>query len=437
MSDLFLTRRWFDIPENAKNHLTQIELLKHLDFAVESPVLQNITLAAGRRSYKTERMAKRWGVKTAIKYPNKKIWYGAPTQGQGVKIFWEDLKGLINPAYIKNKSETKHEIELWNNTKIELFGLKEYERIEGQRADICIVTETQQCEMEAYSQTLQPILNDSNGVFLFEGRPFGKNHFYDFYMKGVNKERNWYSAWWSAEDILSDEQIQAAKETLSLIDYQREYQASFETGTSTVYYSYSKENNKKHIIDTNKPIIIACDFNATDKPMSWAIGQANGNNTYWTKTFQYQYTNTETMSDIVYDYLKENYKDKPLHIIFYGDYAGTQNKSNSSQTDWEIIEKKFRNIGKYEKRIKPCLSIRDSVGATNALLCNANNVRRMLIDYENCKELAIDWQKAEWKDNSREIKEVGMIGHLCRAIDYYSDYEFPITGKPKITHRFN
>jgi len=173
--------------------------------------------------------------------------------------------------------------------------------------------------------------------------------------------------------------------------------------------------------------------------MSWNIGQRIVNNisdtTHIVKTLSYQYTNTETMCGIVEDYFIQN--GYPKHLIFYGDYSGKAEKSNSSYSDWKRIENHFSSrVNKFEKRIKPCKSIRNSIDATNAQLCNVMNERKLFVNAEECKPLIRDWEKCEWKENSRELKESDNLrGHACRALDYYNDYEHPLKELPKATWR--
>src|SRR5690606_29335148 len=195
-----------------------------------------------------------------------------------------------------------------------------------------------------------------------------------------------------SSEILTSEQIDRAKTNLAPKDYDREYDASFETEFGAPYYSYSSLNHQKYPLNPNLDLIISCDFNATEKPMSWVIGQrlnVNGLDiTYWDKVLSYQFTNTETMSGICIDWLKERFGDNKsnLHLTFYGDYAGSHHTSNSSQSDWEIIEKKFSNeVRSVRKYLKPCLSIRDSIAATNAQLCNTKGERRQFVNYEECR----------------------------------------------------
>lgn len=427
---MILSSRWFDIPEKAINHPVQSAWIQDL-LAGNADVY---TTVAGRRSYKTER-AKRFMVNRLFAGKDEVFYCGAPTRIQAKDIFWKDLKGLTNsPLFkiqIKNISESELSIETKDGSILKVIGLKEFKRVQGQRCHGVLITEFQDCEPEVYTESFEPMLNDTGGFAILEGRPLGKNHLYDFYMRGVNGETGFKSYHWSAEDILSAEQITRAKNNLALSDYNREYRASFDTATGNPYYPYQPENNKKYEYNKELPLIITCDFNATVKPMSWVIGQRQNvrgiDYTYWFKVFSHQYTNTQTMCGIVDDYLKEI--GYPKLIKFYGDYAGKQQRSNSSYSDWELIEKYFTNFAKFEKCTKPCRSIRDSIAATNGQLCNSLDIRKQFIDYDNCKPLALDWEKCEWKDNSRELDDsVDERGHCCRAVDYYNDYEYPIRG---------
>jgi predicted helicase len=59
-------------------------------------------------------------------------------------------------------------------------------------------------------------------------------------------------------------------------------------------------------------------------------------------------------------------------------------------------------------------------------------VRKQFIDFDNCKELILDYEKCEWAENQRELKETEsnkLRGHACRAVDYYNYYEHDIKGQ--------
>lgn len=429
--ELLLTPRWFDIPYKAEKHLVQTQLKQDLFNKKYSEYI----IAAGRRSFKTERFIKRYAIKELNEGENKTIFIGAPTRIQAEGIFWKDMK-LLTPKHLLSKiSESKLQITATNGNMIQVVGLKEYKRIQGVLCHLALISEYQECDPEVWNETFEPMLNDTGGIAVKEGRPYGKNHFYDDYCKGRSElNQRIQSYHWSSEDILSDEQINRAKETLGKSDYQREYLASFETDSQSPYYAYSILNNKAIEIRSDIPFLLTCDFNATTKPMSWIFGQRFIENvfdvTYWHKTFSNKYTNTQTQCEIVWEYF-ETLPNRSNKLILYGDYTGKAKESNSSFSDWEIIEEFFRNKFEIEKRIKPTKSIRDSIAATNAQLCNVNNERKQFVNELNCKELIDDWFKCEWAPNGRELLETDDRGHMCRAIDYYNDYEHSIKGKPE------
>lgn len=430
-----LTDRWFTIPDKALQHPEQIKLCTDL----YSNKFYHITIVAGRRSFKTERFGKRNLINKAFEMKNGIFYAGAPVRKQAKEIFWKDLKQLIHPIFIKKLSETELKITLTNGSEINVVGLLEFASIEGGFANGFLISEWQKCDPEVYNSAIEPMVNDVGGWVIKEGRPLGKNHLYEDYQKGLDFTNGYASYFWTSEDILNDYQIERAKNSLGKIDYEREYLASFETGGSPPYYAYNYLNHSVYNLNINLPVIVTCDFNATEKPMSWNVGQrlieGITDLTHWVKTFSHQFTNTETMCGILDDYFN-TFEKYPYHIIFYGDFAGKAVKSNSSYSDWQLIENYFRNKCKFEKRLKPCRSIRDSIAATNAQLCNTFSQRKQFVNKSECIPLIKDFEKCEWKENSKELSDRDDLrGHCCRAVDYYNDFEFPVIEKPKATWR--
>ncbi len=425
--DFIITDRWFDVPLNAVNHPVQ----KRLADDLFNHKYANFIIAAGRRSYKTERFGKRFLILECLDNPNHYYYAGAPTRMQAKEILWKDLKQLTPFWAVEKIEETALKIYFNNGTELRVVGLQEFRRVQGNRCNGFLITEYQDCDPDSYNESIEPMLNDTGGWCIKEGRPFGKNHFFDDYLKGVHKEKGWASYHWKSEDILTAEQIERAKLNLARADYEREYEASFDTGSQSPYYSYSELNNRQYELKEHFPVIIACDFNATVKPMSWVIGQRVKENnvdiTYWTASLSYQHTGTQKMCEL----LDEDYLQKllfyPKHLIFYGDYAGHKMTSNSDYSDWQIIENYFRNKCRIETRLKPCRSVKDSIASTNAQLCNMTGQRRQFADPRYCKELIKDWEYCGWKPNGKELEDKDELRtHCCRAVDYYNDYEFSV-----------
>jgi hypothetical protein len=57
-------------------------------------------------------------------------------------------------------------------------------------------------------------------------------------------------------------------------------------------------------------------------------------------------------------------------VILTGDYTGFNRGTKSNYSDWVQIEDAFKRAGiRYENKIKPTRSLRDSLNALNAFLC--------------------------------------------------------------------
>lgn len=426
-----LTDRWFPIPKKALEHPVQTR--------IKYSPRQYKVIAAGRRSFKTERFLKRRCIiKSAFDsdFRDSLFMLGAPTRAQAKLIFWEDIKKLTPKYCLEGKPrEAELTLNMKNGNKVIVVGLEEYARVEGTRWSWVGITEFQKTSPNFWGESLQPILNDTGGEGILEGRPLGKNHFYDLFLKEKTDPEAWESAHWTSEEILTEEQINRAKSDMAIEDYKREYLADFESGGQRVYYAYKEEdypegNHKLKQKDFSRPFIVACDFNAMERPMTWNVGQKEGHYTYWIKTLQYQYTNTIKMCDYLDDYLK-TWESYPKSIYFYGDYAGTHHTSNSAFSDWEIVMDYYKKKTNVELRIQPSGEIRDRVAATNAQLCNSMNERRQFVDPKECYPLIRDWLSVQWKDKEGLPALDGSdprFTHGSDAVDYYNVYEYPIQG---------
>jgi len=395
---------------------------------------------------------RRWGksvlgreiaLKTAKNTNDALVWIVTPTREMAKDIHWDALKERVRQLNWRVKvNETNLSItRLRNNSKIVLKTADNPDRLRGRGLDLVIPDEFGSMNQEVWAKILRPALTDKKGSAVFISTPNGKDVLFELY-NHAQTQSDWKSWHYTTMDspFIDNSEIEQAKRELDKYSFAQEYLASFETGDNPPYYAYTAYNHSLHSLNNNLPVIVACDFNATEKPMSWVIGQRENNSTHWTKTFSHTFTNTQTMCEIVQEYLKglhQHYR----HIIFYGDYAGKQEKSNSSFSDWQIIEHNFKNFAdKYEKRIKPCKSIRDSIASTNAQLCNTLNERKQFVNVNECTALVRDWEGCQWKDNSKELKENDPLrGHACRAVDYYNDFEFPMKGtsKTEIRQHFN
>jgi hypothetical protein len=351
-----------------------------------------------------------------------------PAKGLSVARMVAHITYLSEKALIQKVNESELFVKYHTGSYLHVVGLDAYQRVEGTPWHAAGITEYQEVNADFFGHTLEPILNDTRGRAILEGRPTGKNHFFDDFRREVAQPHLWASYTWKSADVLSAQQIEDAKRSLSDEDFRREYEADFESGGQRVYHAFGPWNLRAAKLESG-PVIVACDFNAMEKPMSWNIGQEKADGMYWIKSLSYPYTNTETMCGVLDTYLKDTLGSIPP-IRFYGDFAGKKNTSNSSIADWEIIRNAFPNS---DIRIQPCLSVRNRVSSTNGMLKNAAGETRMYAHPNDCKALTDDWERVQWKANGVELEgeKDKRLTHSSDAVDYWSDYEHSIIPKAR------
>jgi hypothetical protein len=202
----------------------------------------------------------------------------------------------------------------------------------------------------------------------------------------------------------------------------------------TCYHEFGQHNLKSVELDPRLPIAVMCDFNRGKKPMCWNVGQIQGETLLVKSALHKTHTNTYDMCVIMEEELykllnlKADQRLPTLH--FYGDYSGNKETSNSTKSDWDIIEQHFANkCQRCVVLVKATTSVRDGANATNRMLKDGRGVVRLFIDPE-AKWLIRDYELTVWDDaGMREDQSNDDRSHAVSAVRYLVDYEFPL--KPR------
>lgn len=203
-----------------------------------------------------------------------------------------------------------------------------------------------------------------------------------------------------------------------------------------IYYAYTPENDGPAELELGLPVIIACDFNVSERPMSWCVMQERTDGLYVRASLQKQYTDTRAMCEHLETWFIDTYGALPQVLKFYGDYSGTAAHSSSFLSDWQTIEAYFFQSGKARgsARYQPCTSIRDSAAAVNALLCNGKGERRLFLHPgKDTDGLRRDFERVTWKEDGTKQDECGdpMRTHSADGVRYYAMIEHPIRKQAK------
>jgi hypothetical protein len=184
------------------------------------------------------------------------------------RIMWKVLKASIPPAWVKSKHETELSITLVNGSVITLCGANNYNDLRGSGVDFVVFDEFAFMKLEAWKEIIRPALATAKGHALFLSTPDGFNHFYDFYMKGMDILKKAWKSWhFTTLDggWVDEEEIEEMRNDLDTRTFDQETNASFEASSGRVYYAFSDDNIKKFVPKETESYVYNCgiDFNVT------------------------------------------------------------------------------------------------------------------------------------------------------------------------------
>jgi hypothetical protein len=438
------------LPTQLKN-LTPIHLRYYLDC-----LHRFILVCAGRRSRKTL-IGMRRVLTKAIRNPNHRYFLGAPTHQQAKEIFWERLKKDCF-EFKSFVNETDLRVKLINGTELQVVGLDRPERIEGRTPSWngCMITEFPNLKAGAWEAHIRPTLSDENGWAILDGVPDIVSAWHrkmvrqicnnsipiPVPMQGAFAEfiddPQWCFYTWLSSDVLTPEEIEAAKRTLDPQTYAQEYEGSLINPSGLVYYAYSADYfkagnlDKKAEYDRNLPVYVGMDFNVS--PMSAILchfrkseqqGSENIDEVIAFKEYFLKNSNTRTVAErIVTDYPES----KRFILTPCQSSSARQSVAEIGITDVRIIQDVFHRAGRYleiSKRTKNPL-IRNRVNATNSKLTSATNKHFLRVN-PSCRELIADWESLAYKEGTSDIDlSDPMRGHISAAMDYLLERHFPV-----------
>jgi len=193
-------------------------------------------VAAGRRTGKS-RLAAWLLIVNALQLEKGHVFYVAPTQGQARDIMWTTLLELGHPV-IKSSHINNLQITLVNGATISLKGADRPETMRGVSLKFLVLDEYADMKPAVFDQILRPALADQRGSALFIGTPMGRNHFYELFKQAELGDDPTLESWhFTSYDnpLLAEEEIEAAKKTMSSFAFRQEFMASFEAQGSELF----------------------------------------------------------------------------------------------------------------------------------------------------------------------------------------------------------
>jgi len=382
---------------------------------VDAPQRFKVVIA-GRRFGKTHLSVR--CLCEAARFPEKEVWYVAPTYKQAKMIVFKKLrKKLQDLRWVRKINETNMSFELKNGSTISLKGADNYDSLRGVGLDYLVMDEFADIEPEAFYETLRPTLADKMGKALFIGTPKGMNWAKDLYDLAQQYPEEWASFQYTTEQggNVSITEIEAARRSLDARTFNQEFRATFETFSGRIFYAFDRKYNVKAYTDPlPRELHLGVDFNID--PMSAVIGVKAGTAMHIIDEFKIFGSNTEELVEEV----KTRY---PGHtIIAYPDPAGAQRKTSAGgRTDHTIL----RNAGFTVKAPHSHNAVRDGINAVNAKLLSSSGFTTLFFD-PKCKYAIECLEKQTYKEGTSIPDKDSGFDHMNDALRYMVDYLFPI-----------
>lgn len=384
-------------------------------------------VVAGRRFGKTF-LSTAELLNRALSKPDQNVWYVAPTYKAAKEIAWDMLTSQIPREYVGKTNETSLSITLKNGSTIALKGAEKPDNLRGRSLDFVVLDEFADMRKEAWYEVIRPSLSDRQGsAALFIGTPKGRNHFYDLYGKGVDKDDGWQSYQYTTIEggNVPPEEIASAKADLDDRTFEQEYEARFVSYSGIIYYAFKREESVIRHDGDRSVIHVGMDFNLD--PMSAVLMTRKGDTLHVFDEIVMFGSNTDEMVAEI----RTRYGNGT--IVIYPDPASRQRKTSAGgRTDLSILQ----NAG-FEVRVRSShAAVRDRINSVNSRLLSKDGHRRLFVD-PKCKKVIESLERHTYKEGTSQPEKDG-FDHMNDALGYAVEYLFPIrkANKPQAPQRW-
>jgi len=197
--------------------------------------------------------------------------------------------------------------------------------------------------------------------------------------------------------------------------------------SGSVYPTFDRRlNHTVESIQENEPLRVGMDFNVQNMTACINVIRDGLPRTLAERT---KVRDTPEMARI----LKEEFKDRGHHIAIYPDASGGNTSSkNASESDLSIL----RQAG-FQIEVNPANpAVKDRVNAYNAMILNADGVRRWKINTDLCPVTTEALEQQVWGLDGQPDKKTGH-DHPNDANGYFIVKLWPIVKRTAITRDLN
>ena len=370
-------------------------------------------LVAHRRCGKTVACINELIVKALLE--NKKeaqYAYIAPYYAQSKSIAWQYLLKFSEP-FRTNQNQSELWIELFNKSRIRLFGADNPDALRGLYLDGVILDEYADMKPSVWGSVLRPLLSDRLGWAVFIGTPKGHNAFYDVF-SNAEKQENWFVRVLRASQtkLIADAELKDAFGSMTPDQYLQEFECSFEAAIVGAYFGKEMRNltDEGRITNVEYDPMFPCHS-------AWDLGYSDDTAIFWfqavhgeIRVLDYHSSNGENI-----DYYTNLIKSKERE---YGYKYGTHwlphdaRAKTLSSGGKSVIEQIATKIPIETLKIVPNLSLQDGIQASRMALQRAwfdtkcqegiECLRQYQREYDEDKKVFRDKPRHDWTSHGAD-----------------------------------
>lgn len=230
-----------DINVNLDYSPHEYQLLMHLDESRFKIVI------GGRRVGKSHSGLQEL-IKHTVTTPNSNAWWVGQTYKDAKEIGFAkflEIKDEID-ALIKNINYSELHIELINGSNIYFKGCDRENSLRGRGITFLVLDEAAFIKPDVWYKVLRPALSDTQGKAILQSTPNGRNWLFELKERVKHKSayKQWSSFYWPTRlnPLITEEDLEEARQQLSSQDYRQEYEAEFVTKAGMIYEDFNEEN---------------------------------------------------------------------------------------------------------------------------------------------------------------------------------------------------
>ena len=370
-------------------------------------------LVAHRRCGKTVACINELIVKALLE--NKKdaqYAYIAPYYAQSKSIAWQYLLKFSEP-FRTNQNQSELWIELFNKSRIRLFGADNPDALRGLYLDGVILDEYADMKPSVWGSVLRPLLSDRLGWAVFIGTPKGHNAFYDVF-SNAEKQENWFVRVLRASQtkLIPDAELKDAFGSMTPDQYLQEFECSFEAAIVGAYFGKEMRNltDEGRITNVEYDPMFPCHT-------AWDLGYSDDTAIFWfqvvhgeIRVLDYHSSNGENIeyyTNLIKSKEREYGYKYGTHWLPHDARAKTLSSGGKS-----VIEQISTKIPIESLKIVPNLSLQDGIQASRMALQRAwfdtkcqegiECLRQYQREYDEDKKVFRDKPRHDWTSHGSD-----------------------------------